>query len=427
MNHGLHSIMKNTLSRLPRTQWLAIAAVVALTLVLAVLILRPGAAGDGDHDDHGDHDERARSTASTEGTGHAEPAAAGKDAHAEPAKDRVAMTDAQLRAAGIELATAGPAVVESTLRLLGEVRYDADRTVQVVPRLAGLVERVQASAGDTVRKGQVLAVLSSPGLADQRAVLLAAQRRLALARSTVEREQQLWEEKISARQDLLQAQATLEEAAIAVRSAQGKLAMLGGAPAGGDLTRYELRSPIDGVVTEKRLAPGETVKEDAPVFTISDLGSVWVEAQVAPQHLGRVVTGLPAVVRAEAFEARADARIRHIGALVGEQTRHAVARLVLPNPKGLWRPGLPVSIDVLLEAREVPVAVAVEALQDVDGARAVFVREGAALVARPLEPGLADDRHVEVRAGLRPGERYARTQSFLVKAELGKAGASHSH
>lgn len=345
----------------------------------------------------------------------------------EQVEARVTMTDAQLKSAGVELATAGPAKIGITLRLLGEVKYNADRTVQVVPRLAGLVEQVNASAGDTVRKGQLLAVLSSQSLSDQRAELMAAQRRLALGRSTYERERKLWEEKISPEQDMLQARSAMEESAIAVQSAQSKLSAIGGAAGSGSLTRYELRAPIDGVVTEKRLSLGETVKEDSAVFTVSDLSTVWVEAPVSPQDLGSIATGQPVVVKANAFEAQAEAKINYISALVGEQTRNATARIALPNPKGIWRPGLPVSVEVLVEEKEVPVAVAADAVQDLRDWKVVFGRYGMSLEARPLELGRSDGKHVEVREGLRAGERYAGTNSFVVKAELGKAGASHDH
>ena len=338
---------------------------------------------------------------------------------------RVSMSDAQLKSSGIEIMTAGPARIVTTLRLLGEVKYNNDRTVQVVPRLAGLVEQVNASAGDIVRKGQVLAVLSSQGLSDQRVELLAAQRRLALARTTFERELKLWEEKISPEQDMLQAKSAMEEFAIAVRSAQNKLATLGGVPGGGSLTRYELRSPIGGVVTEKRLSLGETVKEDSAVFTVSDLSSVWVEAPVSPQDLGTIATGQPVVVNATAFEAKTSAKINYISALVGEQTRTATARINLANPKGIWRPGLPVTIEVLVEKKDVPVAVAVDAVQDLRHWKVVFGRYGTHLEARPLVLGRSDGKHIEVLEGLKAAEQYAGTNSFLVKAELGKSGASH--
>ena len=346
----------------------------------------------------------------------------------EQVEARVTMTDAQLQGAGIELAEAGPATIGTALELLGEVRYNSDRTVQVVPRLAGLVESVAVSAGERVRKGQVLAVLSSQLLADQRTELLAAQRRLALARTTYERERTLWQEKISPEQDMLQARTVMQEGEIAVQSAQQKLATLGSVASGGSaLTRYELRSPIDGVVTDKRLSVGEAVKEDAAVFTVSDLSSVWVEAPVSAQDLGALAAGQTVTIRASAFDASAPGRVTFISPLIGEQSRTGIARIVVQNPSGVWRPGLPVSVTVVAAETKVPVAVAVDAVQDLRDWKVVFGRYGDAFEARPLELGRSDGRHVEVLAGLQAGERYAAKNSYVIKAELGKAGASHDH
>ena len=112
------------------------------------------------------------------------------------------------------------------MKLIGEIQLNADRTVHVVPRLVGLVETVLASAGDRVRKDQVLAVISSQSLADQRSDLLAAQKRLALARTTLTREKKLWEEKISAEQDYQQARQDASEAEIAMQSAKTKAGVI---------------------------------------------------------------------------------------------------------------------------------------------------------------------------------------------------------
>lgn len=354
---------------------------------------------------------------------------AGKTYHFsfEQVEARVTMTDAQLREAGIELAEVGPATIRTTISLIGDVKYNGDRTVNLVPRLAGLVEAVPASAGDHVRKGQVLAVLSSQALADQRAELLAAQHRLTLARRTYEREKSLWGQKISPEQDMLQAQAAMQEAEITVASAEQKLATLGGVSRDGDLTVYELRSPIEGVVTDKRVAVGDAVADDAALFTVSDLSSVWVEAPVSERDLGVTSVGQTAVVRARAFGAAAEGRVTYVSALIGAQTRTATARILLDNPKGLWRPGLPVSVEIITEEREVPVAVAADAVQDLRDWKVVFARYGDALEARPLTLGQSDGLHVEVLDGLEAGEPYAAKNSFTVKAELGKAGASHDH
>lgn len=344
----------------------------------------------------------------------------------EQVEARVAMTEAQLRQSGVEVLTAGPAKIKRNLQLIGEIKFNEDKLIHVVPRLAGVAASVSANAGDRVRKGQVLATISSQGLADQRAELLAARKRLALARVTYEREKKLWEEKISAEQDYLQAGGAMQEAEIAVQGAQQKLASLGG-KGGGDLTRYELRSPIDGVVVEKHLSLGEAVRDDATVFVVADLATVWAEMTVYAKDLDTVKVGQPAVVRAASLNASGSGTVSYVGALVGEQSRTASARIVLPNPKGEWRPGLPVNIELTADEVDVPVAVSTEALQTLNAWNVVFGRYGEFLEARPVEQGRSDGKFVEIVKGLNAGEAYAAKNSYVIKAELGKSAASHDH
>lgn len=349
----------------------------------------------------------------------------------EQVEARVGMSEAQIKANGVQVAAAGPARIKTALQLQGEVRLNEDRTVHVVPRLTGLVESVAANAGDRVRRGQVLAVLSSQSLADQRSELLAAQKRLGLARMTLEREKKLWEEKISAEQDYQQARQAMAEADIVEQSARQKLASLGamaaGASAAGNLTRYEVRSPIDGVVTDKKISVGEVVKEDANIFVVADLSTVWVDVTVYAKDLNVVKLGQPATVKATSFEAQAAGKISYVGNLVGEQTRAAKARVVLPNPQGLWRPGLPVNVELTAEEVEVPLAISVDAVQTLRDWTVAFGRYGEQFEARPLKLGRSDGKMIEVLEGLAPGERYAARNGYLIKADIGKAGASHDH
>lgn len=340
---------------------------------------------------------------------------------------RVTMRDAQLKQNGVTLLTAGPARINSILQMIGEIRLNEDRIVHVVPLLTGVVTASSANAGDRVRRGQLLAVIASQALADQRSELLAAQKRLALTRTTYAREKTLWEDKISAEQDYLLAQNAMHEAEIAVQSARQKLASLGGAGSGGSLTRYEIRSPINGVVVEKHLTLGEAVQGDATIFVVADLSTVWVEMTVAAKDLNAVRIGQQASIKATAFAAQSSGKVTYVGALVGEQTRAAKARVVLPNPQGLWRPGLQVNVELVTGTVDVPVAVAAEALQTVRDWTVVFGRYGDYLEARPLELGRSDGKFIEVISGLNAGEVYAATNSFLIKADLEKSGASHDH
>jgi cobalt-zinc-cadmium efflux system membrane fusion protein len=294
--------------------------------------------------------------------------------------------------------------------------------------MAGVVESVQASLGQTVKKGQVLAVITSPTASEQRSELQTAQKRLALAKTTFEREKRLWEQKISAEQDYLQAGQALNEAQVAVANAQQKLSAVGLAPgSSGGLNRLELRAPFDGVVIEKHLSLGEAVKEDAAVFTVSDLGQVWAEINVPAKDLPLVRVGEKVSIKATAFDASAQGTITFVGALIGEQTRTAKARVVLANPQGAWRPGLFVNVEVTASEANVPVTVASDAIQSVGDKPVVFVKVNDGFVAQPVQLGRSDGKRVEVLQGLQAGAAYAAAGSFVVKSELGKASAEHTH
>lgn len=341
---------------------------------------------------------------------------------------RVSMTDQEIRRDGIETLVAAPARIKSTLQLIGHISFNEDQVVYIVPRLAGMVETVGANAGDHVRKGHVLAVISSPALADLRSESLAAQKRLGLARITYQREKKLWEEKISAEQDYLQARSAMLEAEIATERIKQKLASLGGILTNSsNLARYEIRAPIDGIVMQKKISVGQVLKEDADIFVVADLSTVWAVLTIYPKDLNTVKIGQNATVRATSFEYQGSGSVDHVGALLGEQTRTTEAHIILPNPKGIWRPGLPVNIELVSGEIDVPVAISTDAIQTVRDSASVFVRHGDFFEARPLELGRKDDRLIEIVSGLHAGERYAAKNSFLIKADLNKGGASHDH
>ncbi|BBB65219.1 cobalt-zinc-cadmium resistance protein [Undibacterium sp. YM2] len=346
----------------------------------------------------------------------------------EQIEGRVSMNALKRKQNGVETEIAGAVKLQSNLNLLGEVKLNEDRMLQIVPRLAGVVESVAVNAGDKVSKGQLLAVISSQALVDLRTEVLATQKRHALARSNFEREKKLWEEKISAEQDYLQARNAMQEADITLQSAQQKLASLGaGMASKGSLNRYEIRSPIAGTVTEQHISMGQSLKDDAAIFTVADLSSVWVEIAIPAKDLSNVRTGQSAKVSANAFDATAEGKLSYVGAVMGEQTRTAKARLLLPNTKGVWYPGLTVNVALLSAEVEVPVAIVNEAIQIIDEQATVFASYGDQLEARPVELGRSDGKYTEIRKGLQAGTAYVAKNSFLIKAELGKAAASHEH
>ena len=348
-----------------------------------------------------------------------------EEGHSEADDGLIVLSDEQIRTAGIATASAAPAPIGTVVQLPGEVRFNEDRTAHVVPRVAGVAESVSADLGETVKKGQVLAVISSPELAELRSTALATQKRLGLAKVTYAREKKLWEDKISAEQDFLQAQQSLREAEIAAQTANSKLSALGANGSSGPLNQFVLRAPFDGVVVEKHITQGEMVKEDTNVFLLSDLSTVWVNIVVTAKDLESIRVGEVATVQSTASDSSATGKVSYVGALLGEETRSANARVVLANPKLAWRPGLFVNVSMTRETREVPVAVVPEAVQTDDGKSTVYMRVPKGFQAKSVRIGASDGKFVEIASGLEPGAVYATTGSFVLKADQGKGSAEH--
>ncbi len=363
---------------------------------------------------------------------------------------RVDMAPDAAKASGIEIETVAPIRMKTILERPGEITLNKNRVAHVVPRLSGVVTEVRKNLADKVKKGEVIAVLESREMAGAKTEYIESVHRLEFAQSSFVREENLWKKKILPEQDYLASRHALEEAEIALQASEQKLLALGlsradlvllGVEPGGAvvdrevrapfvakaLTRYELKSPIGGMIIEKRISVGEAIKEDADIFLIADLSTVWGEMTVYPNDLRTVQIGQNVTVRSKDLGAEVAGRISFIGPLVGEQSRAASAHVDIPNPKGLWRPGLFVTVELVQE--EVPIATAVlaEAIQTFRDWQVVFVQYGNQFEARPVEIGRSDGKWVEVLSGLLPGEKYAAKNSFVLKADLGKSGASHDH
>jgi membrane fusion protein, heavy metal efflux system len=141
----------------------------------------------------------------------------------------------------------------------------------------------------------------------------------------------------------------------------------------------------------------------------------------------RLAPGQPVRVHATAGELTADTTLDRLLPLASAASQTIVARAGLPNAERRWRPGMAVEGEVTVAAREVPLAVARTGLQRFRDFTVVFAQVGDTYEVRMLELGEEDDKHVEVLGGLKPGTTYVTGQSFLIKADIEKSGASHDH
>ncbi len=212
-----------------------------------------------------------------------------------------------------------------------------------------------------------------------------------------------------------------------MQNAAQKLRAIGAEPSAKDLNLLEIRAPFDGVIVEKHIALGEALSDTASIFTISDLSTVWAEFVIAPKDLRDVRVGEDAKITSTAFSEEAFGTVSYIGALLGQQTRTATARVTLKNPDMAWRPGLFVSVSVVVERNDVGVAVESDAIQDVNGQPTVFIEVPGGFLPQPVKLGATTDKSSEIVSGLNAGTRYVSSNAFVLKSELGKATADHAH
>jgi cobalt-zinc-cadmium efflux system membrane fusion protein len=190
---------------------------------------------------------------------------------------------------------------------------------------------------------------------------------------------------------------------------------------------YEIRARQPGTVIEKSVTPGEFATHERELFTIADLASVWADLDVYRPDFGRLRAGQRVRIDAEDGSAPVETVLTYLSPIGSLNTQTLLARAVLANPDGSWRPGLFVSADLEVASAPVSVAIAEPAVQRLRDRNVVFVAEGGVFEAQPVALGRSDGSRVEIVAGLAPGQRYAAAGSFALKAEAGKSGASHDH
>ncbi len=396
-------------------------------------------------DEHAGDDHGAEPAESDEHAGHDhgdDPAGSGEPAGHEHAGEGalVRLSERELEECGVTLAVAGPGWLGRKVTLPGEVRMNGDRLVHLVPRVPGIVGEVRRTLGDRVKAGEVLAVIESNDLADARVDFLAARERLMLAESNFAREKNLWEKEITSEQEYLDARSGLTEARIEFRSSEQKLYALGltesqvaGMDGDGDgvFTRYEVRAPFAGTVVDRHITLGEKVGDDSEIFAVADLRTVWVDLSITQKDFPLVAKGVEVTVSAGYGIPDTKGVIDYVSPVLGEATRTATARIVLPNPDGLWRPGLFVSAELKVAETGVPVMIPRTAAQHLDEEWVVFVEKDGGFEPVPVNLGRGDEERVEVLAGLGAGQRYVSEGAFECKAKVVTSNidphAGHGH
>lgn len=193
------------------------------------------------------------------------------------------------------------------------------------------------------------------------------------------------------------------------------------------LNPYEVKSPISGVIVKRHSTVGEYASESTDIFVVADLSTVWGEFYVFSDDFAKVKDGLPVLVDVKPLSSPIRSKISFVSRVVDEHTQSRFVRAVLPNDQELLYPGAFANALAVLETAKAKVVVDRNALQRLEGGEVIFVWEGDTFEARPVITGKRDKHRVEILRGLKSGEKYASGNTFLIKAEIGKAEAEHAH
>jgi cobalt-zinc-cadmium efflux system membrane fusion protein len=351
----------------------------------------------------------------------------------------VNLTDEQIAAAGIVIAEAADGRLQRKLQVPGTIVPDADRIGRVAVKLLGTVAELRKRLGDPVQKGEVVAVIESREVAEAKREFLSARLTHDLQKTLFARAKVLVETRIMAENEYLRQRNAFDDALVRLDAARQKLSALGlteeetaALPQQSIdlLQRQELRAPISGRVAERRVDLGALVGregQESELYVIVDLSEVWADLAVSPADLATIREGQEISIDGGRTGERAQAKIMFVSPQLDKDTRAARVVAVVSNPEFVWRPGSFITADIPLKQEAADVVVPKTALQVIGGHPVVFVRTGAGFAERVVKTGRDDDKNIEIVDGLAVGQRIAISNTFVLKAELGKADAEHEH
>jgi RND family efflux transporter MFP subunit len=335
--------------------------------------------------------------------------------------------------AGIAVATVDTGSATSSLRLPGVVEPNAYRQVVVTPAVGGRITRVLVELGERVRRGQTMAQVFSPELAEAHTRYTSARAELEVHERELGRTEKLVEIGAASRQELERIHAEHTARTADVGSTRSRLELLGvpaatldAAPGNDVRAGADVPAPIEGVVTERLANIGLNVDPASKLFTIVDLTTVWVVADLYEKDFSRVRVGSPATVTTTAYpDLVIQGRVNYIDPQLSAETRTAKLRVEVRNVGNQLRLGMYADVQVAgIGGAAVP-TIPRSAVQTVGDRRVVYLVDPSkpgTFTEREVRLGPAIGDRIEALSGVQAGDAVATEGSFFVRAELERLG-----
>jgi cobalt-zinc-cadmium efflux system membrane fusion protein len=345
----------------------------------------------------------------------------------------VKISDEEAARAGLKTEALAEQQFSETLNVTATVEANRERIAHVLPRIPGRITSVSAKLGDTVKQGQVLAVLESMEATEAYSAYAQALAEANVAKTAYERAERLHAEQIIPGKDYQRARGEFEKTQALVQAAAGKLRMLGikpGPAKDGAALNFPVTAPLGGTVVERKAVLGELAKTDEALFVVADLSKVWLEANIAEGDLNRVRLGSVARARIAGLPDQVfQGKVSHVAAALDKESRTAKALIELDNAKRLLRLQMFANVQIETGAARAVLSLPESAVTIVQGLPTVFVEEAAGFEPRPVELGERSGGRVVVKSGLQPGDLVVTEGVYALKARLLKSqiGEGHAH
>ena len=323
----------------------------------------------------------------------------------------------------VQEVTIAPKPLRRELRLSGTVAYNGFETTPVITQISGPVARILISPGQIVRTGQPMLYVASPDFAQARTNYLKAKDAYALAQISYSRAQDLYQHHAIAQADLEQAESTVNQAQADQQATEQALKVLGidrpdRLSKDTVLPEVPVLAPISGEAVERLVAPGQVIQAGATqVFTISNMATVWVLANVFERDIGAVHMGDRVAVRTDAYPDVFAGRISYIGAALDATSRTLPVRIETPNPGEKLKKDMYVTSTI--EAGSIPKSLTVPdaaVLRNAENEPFVYVEVSPNQFGeRHVSIGETGDGETQILAGLKPGERVIADGSLFLQ------------
>ncbi|MFP5227342.1 MAG: efflux RND transporter periplasmic adaptor subunit [Acidobacteriota bacterium] len=323
----------------------------------------------------------------------------------------------------VQVVTVQPTTLARTLRLTGTVAYNAFKTTPVITQIGGPVTRILVVPGQQVHEGQAMLEVSSPDYSQLLDTYLKAADSARLTETNYARAEDLYQHHAIAQRDLQQAESDRNQARADLNAAEQGMKILGirnpdQLASGASSAQIPVLAPISGEVVERLVSPGQVVQAgQTQAFTISDLSTVWVLANVYQADLAWVRSGEDVSVQTDAYPGTFHGRISYVSPALDPNTRTLQARIVVDNPGEKLKRDMYCTVTVT--AGKVANAIAVpnsSVLRDENNQPFVYVATGANQFGRrDVETGQSEDGLTQIVKGLGPGDKVVGDGSLFLQ------------